>query len=360
MNENNELQVIVEESGLAGNKVEELLSHFGADFKEARELANASKGIIVTDENQKKEMFEARTARLKLREVRIRVEKTRQELKEDSLRVGKAIDGAANIIKALIVPVEEHLEKQEKFAEEAAKLRLKSRTTKRRLSLMEYVPDPDIYNLELMGDEAFNDLKEKLHAEKEAKKATEVQAEKDRIERERKVELYNTRKEQLIPYWHMLQGDQASTDFGEIPQESFDIILREVKAAHKQKTIDDEKMRVENEKLKKEADLRDKKTAEEREKREKAEHDLREQEEQRQKERQAELDAIEKKKNEELEEQRKRLLAPDRDKLIAFANALKDVEMPTVQSEEAKKTLLDVSGMMGRLDGFIRQRAKSL
>ena len=45
------------------------------------------------------------------------LKKVRKELKEESLRKGKAIDGVANIIKFLIEPVEKYLEDQEKFIE---------------------------------------------------------------------------------------------------------------------------------------------------------------------------------------------------------------------------------------------------
>jgi hypothetical protein len=38
-------------------------------------------------------------------------------LKEQALREGKAVDGIANVLKALIVPLEEHLDKQERFVE---------------------------------------------------------------------------------------------------------------------------------------------------------------------------------------------------------------------------------------------------
>lgn len=357
---NNQLQVIVEESGLEENKVQELLSHFGTDFKEAQELATKSRGINVTSEDQKKEMAEARTARLKLREVRIRVEKTRQELKEDSLRVGKAIDGAANIIKALIAPVEEHLEKQEKFAESLAKKRLQDRYAERVRLLSAFLSDLTVYNLETMADESFQALLDKSHAEHLAKQEAEKKAELERIEKQKKVDLYHKRKELLIPYWQFLKGDQPSIDFGEIPEDSFQIILKEVKEAKKQKDVADEKMRLENEKLKKEAEDRDKKTAEEREKRENLEKQMREREEEDRKQKQLVADQQAKEKAEQDELERKKLLAPDRDKLFALAEALKEVKMPVVQSKEAKKTLLDVAGMMGRLDGFIKQRAENL
>ena len=77
------------------------------------------------------------------------------------------------------------------------------------------------------------------------------------IETARIVKLHGERKELLIPYWTYLKGDQSSTDFGKIPEESFNVILKEVKAAKqladdKQAKIiaDNKKLKVEKKELK--------------------------------------------------------------------------------------------------------------
>lgn len=113
----NQLQVMVTESGLEPVKGKMLLEKFGNYFELADKWDKKAKTLVVTDESQVTEMEMARTGRLFLREKRITVEKTRKELKEQSLREGKAIDGIANVLKALIVPIEQYLEKQEKFIE---------------------------------------------------------------------------------------------------------------------------------------------------------------------------------------------------------------------------------------------------
>lgn len=112
-----QLLVIVKESGLEGAKAQVLLDNFSAYFQIACEWETKAKAIVVTDANQVAEMKMARVGRLFLREKRIAIEKTRKSLKEQALREGKAIDGIANILKALIVPIEKHLEKQEKYVE---------------------------------------------------------------------------------------------------------------------------------------------------------------------------------------------------------------------------------------------------
>ncbi len=113
----NELEVIVKESGLEQKKGQTLLDNFAGYFEIAEEWKKKASVIVVKDASQKADMQMARVGRLFLREKRINIEKTRKELKEQSLREGKAIDGIANVLKALIVPIEEYLGKQEKFVE---------------------------------------------------------------------------------------------------------------------------------------------------------------------------------------------------------------------------------------------------
>jgi len=127
----NKLAVIIEESGLVTEKAKILLDNFSDYFDIAATWEKQAKTIVVTDESQIPEMKMARTGRLFLREKRIAIERTRKELKEQSLREGKAIDGIANVLKAVIIPVEEYLEKQEKFveikaAEEAERKRIEA------------------------------------------------------------------------------------------------------------------------------------------------------------------------------------------------------------------------------------------
>jgi hypothetical protein len=115
----NKLELIIRDSGLdvQSPKAKALLEQFADYFEIAADWENRAKSIIVTDVGQAAEMKLAREGRLFLREKRIAIEKKRKELKEQSLREGKAIDGMANILKALIVPIEEYLERQECFIE---------------------------------------------------------------------------------------------------------------------------------------------------------------------------------------------------------------------------------------------------
>ena len=159
----NELQVYVDKSGLDTTKAKILLDRFHDYFDIAANWEVKAKSIVVKDASQVDDMKMARTGRLLLRERRIAIEKTRKELKEQSVREGKAIDGIANILKGLIVPLEKYLESQEKYveikaAEEAEKKRIEE---------------------ELKAEE------ERIAAEKaERERQAKVQAENERLKRE--------------------------------------------------------------------------------------------------------------------------------------------------------------------------------
>lgn len=313
----NELQLIAKDSGLEENKVETLLSSFGQYFQEAKSITEESRNIVVTSEDQIEEMAQAREARLKLWKIRCQVENTRKELKEQSLREGKAIDGISNVIKALIVPVEEHLEKQEKFAEILEKNRKAERLANRIEELSQYVDDITLYSLSDMADEAFakllNDCKKAFEDQKEA----ELKAEKERI------------------------------------------------AQEKANAEEREKLRIENEKLRKEAAIKEEKARIEREKqkaelrkereaREKIEAEVRAKKEAEEK---AQKEAEEQKRTEELERlraEKEARLAPDKEKMRVVYKDIQDlknkIHTTSFASDEAQdianNTVLELQRVM--------------
>lgn len=301
MSENNELQIVVNDSGLEKNKVQALLENFTGYFNEAKAITDKVKGISVTKEDQKKEMQEARKGRLELREVRIKVENTRKELKEQSLREGKAIDGIANVIKALIVPVEEYLEKQEKFAEELEKARREKIIAEREAELSKYVSDISVYTLGEMSKETYEKLLENSKVAFEAQKDAEKKAEEERIAKEK---------------------EEAEAK---------------------------KKMEEENARLKKEAEEKELALEKERKEKEELEAKIK-----------ADEDERKKKKEEEAEKKMKILRAPDKEKLMVLAKTIEDLELPSVISPDARQTVEDIKGMQQRFAAFIRGRASKL
>jgi translation initiation factor 3 subunit A len=166
----NQLTVIVERAQLDKTKADYILETFKAYFSIAAEWEVAVKDLVVTDESQTDLMAKAKKGRLALKDKRVELERTRKNLKEQSLREGKAIDGIANVLKGLIEPLEDHLEKQEKFIEIREAERKRKLGYDRFVKIQQYIELPNLqYKFSEMTEEVFNllyDAKKKAYEEK--------------------------------------------------------------------------------------------------------------------------------------------------------------------------------------------------
>jgi len=182
MEEKNELAIIVKESGLEPAKAQVMLDNFSDYFKVAAEWEVRAKTIIVKDASQIVDMKMARTGRLFLREKRIAIENTRKELKEQALREGKAIDGIANVLKALIVPIEEYLEQQERFVE----IKTAAEAEARRIEAEKKAEEERIAKEKAEAEERERIRLENIRLQKEAEEREKaITAERAKVEAER-------------------------------------------------------------------------------------------------------------------------------------------------------------------------------
>lgn len=158
-----DLATLANEYGLSTTKARMLIDNFNDVFELADQWERKASQIKVADESDTHLMAAARELRLEIRERRIEVERKRKELKEDALREGRAIDGIANVIKGVIVPIEKYLQEQEDYA----KIREAERDAER----------------QRLAEQA---LREKEEAEREAerKRLAEQAAENERLRKE--------------------------------------------------------------------------------------------------------------------------------------------------------------------------------
>lgn len=300
----NSLTKIVEQNQLEQSKAQVVLEQFSSFFEQAKEWESKAKKISVTSEGQVEEMQEARKARLALKNIRVEAEKTRKQLKEQALREGKAIDGIANVIKAVIVPIEEHLEKQEKFAEIKEQERIEKRHAERVSLLSQYVPDVSVYQLRDMGEQGFEQLLSTSKAAHDAQKEAERKAEEERIAKEKaeKEEQERIRKEN-----ERLKAEAAKREKEEAERRAKE------EAEQKKKEEAERKAREEQEaKLRKEREERERVEAELAAKRAEEERIAREKE----------------------EADRHAKLAPEKEKLMAYAESIKKLPFPEGLSPE--------------------------
>jgi CRISPR/Cas system CSM-associated protein Csm2 small subunit len=349
MDNENKLVEVINRSGLDTSQADNLMKSFAGFYSQAREVVENCKDIEVTDESQKDLMLSAKENRGKLRDIRIEADKTRIKLKEQSLREGRAIQGVYNVLEALIKPVEEHLEKQEKFAEVREQLRIEKRLNERVEKLSQYVTDVSLYSLKDMADEVFENLLSgcKSNFEKAQQEQKDAQ-EKELIEIDKRNTLRN-RQNQLAPYLLFINQEidlETSVD-------EFNKIY--LKAIEDKKKYDKEQedIRKQNAELQKKSDA-DRKAKEDAERKLQAEKDA-----------QAKKDADEKSKIEadkkaQEEIERQKLLAPDKDKLLELANSLELFSYPAVQSRNAQIVIEQTETKLQEVIDYIREKAKTL
>lgn len=169
-----ELEEAVAKSGLMADGAASLKSAFAPHFQAFHDIAERAKGVAPTAPKA------ARAVRLELKAVRVAAEKTRKDLKADSLLRGKAIDGINAVLEYQLVPIEKALEDIEKAEERAEAARFKALSDTRSELLRPYA-DPTFYNLGGMPEADFQKLLAGAKAAVEAQAAAAAKAEADRI-----------------------------------------------------------------------------------------------------------------------------------------------------------------------------------
>ncbi len=310
----NKLIKVGEEYGIEDSKLQGLMQSYGEHFSMAKELVQGARDIKVKDEDDFENMEKARERRLSIRKVRIGVETIRKSLKEQSLREGRAIDGMANIIKALVEPVEDYLIGQEKYAEELAKAKKDKVEQERVGKLLKFIENLEGYTLhpDNMSSDTFDTLLKNSEIAFNAQEKAEAEAE----ELNKKVEVDRKKEEERI------------------------------RVENKKLRVQAEKDAVEKERLA--SQLREKEKVEA-----KAKKDREEQEAKVKKEKQ---EAEEKEK----EQERQKALAPDKEKIMALADQVAGIEMPSVKDERAMKILVTFREAMKNAEGDLRESVNVL
>lgn len=295
----NQTLVVVEPSefGLEKTEAQKIESVFTPMLEKMIELEKEYNEIVVLPlENNT--MKRARELRLKYVKVRTGTDKIHETAKAYYLAGGRFVDAWRNAQKFSAIGKEAELEKIEKHFELIEEQKREILNEERKNKLSQYIADISFYNLKDMSEQGFNELLNNSKVAFEARIEAEKKAEQLRIEKE------------------------------------------------KQEIEDRKRMKQENERLKAEAEAKEKEMIKERAEQEKqlalerakaqaeAEAKARLQAELKAKE-QAEIDKL----KQENEAKKQAELAPDREKLLAYATELGCLEVPKLQTQEAKKIL---------------------
>ncbi len=349
-----------------------LLATFSPLYDQADKLVGEASAIVVTDATQVTEIKKSRAIRLKLREVRIEAENARKAAKENSLRVGRVIDAIAGKIKTWCEPAEARLLEQEQFAERAEAKRKADLKAARIDILSPYVgTDSMFYNLEDMPEATFQQLFQSSKLAHESKIAAAKKAEEDRMAAERE----KAEQDRLM----RIENERLRRE----AEEREKMRMAELARIEVERKAEEAKARKEREsieaaarKAQQEADAKFRKGQEEHRKaQESAEAKARTERmaaeaiarKERESREAVEHELAAKKKAEEDARKaaalaaKKAAAAPDYDKLMGYAKHLERMEhLESVASSEANVIRDEIVDRIGELVTWIRDQAKQL
>lgn len=213
--------------------------------------------------------LEARNLRLQYVKVRTGTEKIHKDLKQFYLQGGRFVDGWKNAQLMASQGIEEKLMNIEKYYENKEKQRIQDLQNDRSQALQDigisdFIPN----NLGDMDEQTWNNyllgVKESIRLREEAEK----KAEEERIERERIQKLHDERKNAIMDLWTYVPEDDKKANFGTWTQENWIKLLNFCNKKKADYEKEQERIRKENEKLKKAAEEKERQEKIEREKKE--------------------------------------------------------------------------------------------
>ena len=311
------------------SKAEQIKATFEPMAKMLSEFEEKFNEIIKNSEKEvtKEITIKAKRLRIDIGKVRIETDKIRKDQKDEYLRAGKAIDGVANILKWAVTDKENKLKEIEDYFEIQEKKRLELLQIERVEKLQKYVEDAHERDLSSMDTDVFDIYLAGKKKEFEDKIEAKKKAEQERIENEKLDKLENSRKIEIAPYNQFMKESYDLRSMNESDYNDLLSFLNQCKIKHDE---EQEKIRLENEKLKEESEKQAKQLEEERKEAIKKQKAI---EEQAKKER----EEIEHKNKIEAEKQTEllRKQKEEAEKLQAELQAKKDAELKAEQEKQA-------------------------
>ena len=301
----------------------------------------------------------ARAARLEMKSLRLEVEKKHKEMKADSLLFGRAVDGAKNIFLAIATPIERQLDDIEKAEERAEAARIEALREERSgvLELFNHVTHG--INLGTLSDADWTDYLQQAKdvyevrkaREQKAKEEAEATAKKDAEEREaQRLENIRLREE----------ADKAAAELAKTRAEQAkrDAATKaELEAAEKVRREESRKAAEAAEIARQKANADLLKERAEKAKIEAAAQALRDAEAKRIADEKAAADA---KAKAEAAAAKKAAAAPDRAKLMQFAGMVRHLDVPLANSEAGKEVAAEIGAKVESFAKWIESQAATL
>lgn len=325
----NELIKVVETSGVEKTKSQRLLEMFTPYFNKMGDIEKKI-SLLNSDSPNKEDVKIAREIRMALKNNRVAAEKVKDDSKAAMLIEGRLIDSLNNIVKNTSKGLELKCEQIEKDAEIKEAARIEAIRTERAEMLSPYVEDANIFPLGTMTDEQFETMLSGYKLAKQQKIEQEQKAEAERLEREAA---------------EKLEQERIRVENERLKAEA---VERELRMEQERKAAAEAQRLIDEENKKKIAAIEE----ENKRAREKAAAELKAQKEASEK-----IAAeLEKKKKEEtaaaeklaaenaakLAAEKKAAKAPDKQKLKACIELLPEISLPEIKDEQLKSVAADI------------------
>jgi hypothetical protein len=203
----------------------------------------------------------ARRNRLDLVSNRTSSDKIKKELKSGLLIEEELIDNLYGVVKNTSQLIEAEYEKIEKFAENREKERKEALKSERLELLTPYTDNADKFDLANMEEQTFNELFSGIKMQKEAKEAADKKVQEEKEEKERIEKLRSQRSIEIQPYAQFFENAE-SVSLGEISQDEYNKLYIDLQEKKKDYDVMIENQRLQNEKLKEEAAIKESRTTE--------------------------------------------------------------------------------------------------
>lgn len=357
--------------GITESKAEQIKNTFQPMVKMLRGFENDYNDIITASENGINSELSAKAKRLRLDIAKVRIDtgKLKDKQKEYIKLEDKAIMGVYNILVYAVKEKEDKLKEIEKYAELQEQKRLEALQSERAEILSQYVQDAHERDLSSMDEdvwEAYLSSKKKAYEdEQEAVRIAKEEAER----KERVLALHNERKEKALPYFQFWTEEAKQINFGEVSEVDFNSFISRLEATKLEHDKKQEAIRLENERLKKEAEAKAKKEAQERKEREEREAKERQAQEAKLKAEREEKERIQRELKQKEEAERKakeeaerlkqlELQKGDSEKVNDLINDLILIKSKySFESDQAKSNFEVVSYQIDKITDFLSRKS---
>lgn len=254
-----EITVNPKEFGIEEKQAQGLLGNLPQIKEERGVLESQYSEVIKLDIEDPETVKKARELRLLIKNNRTQgIEVWHKTNKEVFLRGGQFVDAVKNAEIVVNKRMEENLEQIEKHAEIKEKARIEALNKERIDLVLKYNVDGTHLQLGTMSNDVWDAYFSGIVSKYEQEQERIAREEEERQKQIKIQQLHNERKELALPYYQFWDELEKTLNFGEQSEGDFNNFIARIKKSKSDNDAQIEAQRIENERLKKEAEEKEK------------------------------------------------------------------------------------------------------